>query len=71
MGPALRGGHPAVGERHAIHMAAVAQIRNRHSHGRAYFERKLAEGKTRKEALRSLKRQISDAIFARLQADAR
>jgi transposase len=56
---------------HAIHMAAVTQIRNRHSHGRAYFEKKLAEGKTRKEALRSLKRQISDAIFACLQADAR
>ena len=33
--------------------------------------RKLAEGKTHKEALRSLKRKISDAIFARLQADAR
>jgi hypothetical protein len=31
----------------------------------------LAEGKTHKEALRSLKRRISDAIFARLQADAR
>jgi transposase len=56
---------------HAIHMAAVTQIRNRHSHGRAYFDKKLAEGKTRKEALRSLKRHISDAIFARLQADAR
>jgi transposase len=56
---------------HAIHMAAVTQIRNRHSHGRACFEKKLAEGKTRKEALRSLKRQVSDTIFARLQADAR
>ena len=32
--------------------------------------RKLAGGKTHKEALRSLKRQISHAIFARLQADA-
>jgi hypothetical protein len=31
----------------------------------------LAEGKTRKQALRALKRQISDAIFACLQADAR
>jgi transposase len=41
------------------------------SEGRAYYEKKLAEGKTHKEALRSLKRQISDAIFARLQADAR
>jgi transposase len=56
---------------HVIHMAAVTQIRYRHSDGRAYYERKLAEGKTPKEALRSLKRQISDAIFARLQADAR
>ena len=56
---------------HAIHMAAITQIRHRHSDGRAYYEKKLAEGKTHKEALRSLKRRISDAIFARLQADAR
>jgi transposase len=56
---------------HAIHMAAITQIRHRHSDGRAYYDRKLAEGKTHKEALRSLKRRISDAIFARLQADAR
>ena len=56
---------------HAIHMAAVTQIRHRHSDGRAYYDRKLAEGKTPKQALRALKRRISDAIFARLQADAR
>ena len=56
---------------HAIHMAAITQIPHRHSEGRAYYEKKLAEGKTHKEALRSLKRKISDAIFARLQADAR
>jgi transposase len=56
---------------HAIHMAAITQIRYRHSAGRAYSGKKLAEGKTRKEALRCLKRQISDAIFACLQADAR
>ena len=56
---------------HAIHMAAVTQIRHTHSAGRAYFDRKIAEGKTGKEALRCLKRQISDAIYARLQADAR
>jgi transposase len=56
---------------HAIHMVAVTQIRYRHSPGRAYYEKKLAEGKTGKEALRCLKRQISDAIFACLQADAR
>jgi len=56
---------------HAIHMAAVTQIRHPGSKGRAYFDKKLAEGKTRKEALRALKRRISDAIYARLQADAR
>jgi hypothetical protein len=52
-------------------MVAVTQIRYRHSQGRAYYEKKLAEGKTGKEALRALKRQIRDAIFACLQADAR
>jgi transposase len=56
---------------HVIHMAAITQIRHRHSDGRAYYDRKLAEGKTHKEALRCLKRRVSDAIFARLQADAR
>ena len=56
---------------HAIHMVAVTQIRHRHSQGQAYFRKKLAEGKTRKEALRALKRQVSDAIYTCLQADAR
>jgi hypothetical protein len=56
---------------HAIHMAAVTQVRHRHSKGRAYYDKKIAEGKTPKEALRSLKRQVSNAIYARLQADAR
>jgi transposase len=56
---------------HAIHMAAITQIRYRHSGGRAYYDKKVTEGKTHKEALRCLKRRISDAIYARLQADAR
>ena len=56
---------------HAVHMAAITQIRHKHSDGRAYYQRKLAEGKTHKEALRCLKRRISDAIYARLRADAR
>jgi transposase len=56
---------------HAIHMAAITQIRYRHSQGRAYYDKKLAEGKTHKEALRALKRRISDAIYAALVADAR
>jgi len=56
---------------HAIHMAAITQIRHARSDGRAYYDRKVAEGQTHKEALRSLKRRISNAIYARLQADAR
>ena len=56
---------------HAIHMAAITQLRHKHSQGRAYYDKKVAEGKTHKEALRSLKRKVSDAIFGRLQADAR
>jgi transposase len=56
---------------HAIHMAAVTQIRYRNTDGRACYERTLAEGKTPKQALRALKRRVSDAIYARLQAGAR
>ena len=52
-------------------MAAVTQIRHRRSPGRAYFDRKVAEGHTGKEAIRALKRRISDAIYTRLRADAR
>jgi transposase len=55
---------------HAIHMAAITQIRNRRSPGRAYYDRKLAEAKTKKEALRCLKRRISDIIYRQLVADA-
>jgi len=56
---------------HAIHMAAISQIRHKHSQGRAYYDKKIAEGKTHKEALRCLKRRTSDAIYAALVADAR
>jgi transposase len=56
---------------HAIHMAAVTQIAHKHSTGHAYYQRKLAEGKTPAEARRALKRKISNAIYARLLADAR
>jgi transposase len=53
---------------HAIHMAAVTQIRN-DTPGRAYFQRKVAEGKSKKEALRAVKRRISDAVWRQLQVD--
>ena len=55
---------------HAIHMAAVTQIRNSGTPGWIYFERKVAEGKTKKEALRSLKRQTSNAVYRQLIFDA-
>ena len=55
---------------HAIHIVAVTQIRHRHSPGRGFYDRKLAEGKTTKEALRALKRRISDVVYAPTRADA-
>jgi transposase len=56
---------------HAIHMAAVVQIRNPGTPGRLYYDRKRTQGMTGKCALRALKRKISDAIYARLVADDR
>ncbi|HJX53990.1 MAG TPA: transposase, partial [Polyangia bacterium] len=47
---------------HAIHMVAICQIRQKESEGRVYFERKVAEGKTKREAIRSLKRHVSNAV---------
>jgi transposase len=53
---------------HALLMAAVTQVRN-DTPGRAYYLRKQAEGHSRKEALRALKRRISDVIYRKLLAD--
>lgn len=54
----------------ALHLAAVCQLRQPHCEGRAYFDRRVAEGKTKKEALRALKRQISNTVYRHLVADA-
>jgi transposase len=59
------------GNRHlnnALHMVAVCQARS-DARGRAYYRKKMAEGKSRKEALRCLKRRISDVVFKSLVAD--
>ena len=56
---------------HAIHMAAICQIRQTDSEGRIYFERRVAEGKTKKEAIRALKRHLSNAVYRQLLLDAR
>jgi hypothetical protein len=53
---------------HAAHIAAVTQLRH-DTNGRVYFDKKVAEGKTPKEAIRALKRRISDAVYRRLIAD--
>ena len=54
---------------HMIHIAAATQIRL-DTEGRASYRRKLPVGKTRAEAMRCLKRRISDAIFGPLLIDA-
>src|SRR5665213_2287149 len=55
---------------HAIHMVAICQIRQKGSEGRIYFERRVAEGKTKREAIRSLKRHVSNAVYRQLLGDA-
>jgi transposase len=59
------------GNRHlnnVLHMVAVCQARS-DARGGAYYRKKIAEGKSRKEALRCLKRRVSDAVFKILQTD--
>jgi transposase len=55
---------------HMLHIAATTQIRL-DTPGRAYYRRKLAAGKTRMEAMRCLKRRLSDAVYRQLLNDAR
>ena len=54
---------------HVLHVAAIVQLRH-DTKSRAYYRRKLATGKTPMEALRCLKRRLSDVIYRRLVADA-
>jgi transposase len=53
---------------HALYMMAIVQVR-RPSPGQAYYQRKRAEGKSPKEALRCLKRRLSDAVYRCLLTD--
>lgn len=52
-----------------LHIMAIVQIRH-DTPGRDYYRRKLAAGKTPMEALRCLKRRLSDVIFRHFTADA-
>jgi transposase len=56
---------------HALHITAITQIRYPHSPGRHYYDRKRVEGKTPREAVRALKRRLSDVVWRHLVADAR
>ena len=55
---------------YALHMVAVCQARS-DAQGGTYYRKKLAEGKSRKEALRCLKRRVCDAVFRSLVGDSR
>jgi transposase len=52
----------------ALHMVAVCQARS-DARGGPYYRKKIAEGKSHKEALRCLKRRVSDAVFKSLVTD--
>jgi transposase len=53
-----------------LHIMAVAQLRHRNSEGRAYYDRKVAAGKTPMEAMRALKRRLSDIVYHQMILDA-
>lgn len=54
----------------AIHVVAISQLRH-DTIGRAFYDRKIEEGKTPKEAIRALKRRLSDVVYRHLVNDAR
>jgi transposase len=54
----------------AIHIVAISQLRH-DSTGRTFYDRKIEQGKTPKEAIRALKRRLSDVVYRHLVNDAR
>ena len=53
---------------HALYIAAICQLRQPTA-GQSYYRRKLAEGKSQREAVRCLKRRLSDAVYRCLVDD--
>ncbi|MEV0729750.1 IS110 family transposase [Polymorphospora sp. NPDC050346] len=51
-----------------LHIMATVQLRNP-TEGRTYFDRKKASGKTSMEAMRALKRRLSDIVYRRMIND--
>jgi transposase len=54
----------------ALHRIAVTQLRLGGA-GRAYYQHRIAAGATRTEAIRALRRRLSDEVYRRLHADER
>jgi transposase len=52
----------------ALHIMATVQLRNP-TEGRAYYDRKKASGKTSMEAMRCLKRRLSDIVYRQMVDD--
>lgn len=52
----------------ALHRIAVTQMRI-HNDAKAYLERRIGMGNTKTEAIRALKRKLSDVVYRRLLAD--
>jgi transposase len=55
----------------ALHIVALTQVRMRGSRGRAYYDAKIAAGKTHNEAMRCLKRRLADHVWRLMIADER
>jgi transposase len=53
-----------------LHIMAVVQLRS-DTEGRRYYRSKLAAGKTSMEAMRALKRRLSDLVYKQMVKDAR
>lgn len=53
----------------ALHRIAITQMRI-HEQAQVYLERRIAMGNTKTEAIRALKRQLSDVVYRTLLADA-
>jgi transposase len=53
----------------ALHIVALTQVRMRESTGRAYYDTKVAAGKSHNEAMRCLKRRLADRVWRLMLSD--
>jgi transposase len=53
----------------AFHIIALTQVRMQGSAGRAYYDTKIAAGKTHNEAMRCLKRRLADHVWRQMIRD--